>query len=75
MHSISAQNECEIMQAEEILKIIRDNSKYFVSGYFSEAMSKGVKTLYHLRELSNIEAKQVAKAVFEKLASEQLAGI
>lgn len=75
MHSISAQNECEIMQVEEILKIIRDNSKYFVSGYFSEAMSKGVKTVYHLRELSDSEAKQVAKAVFEKLIGEELRGL
>ena len=63
------------MQVEEILKMIEKSGKDFIAGYFKEAMAKGVKTLYHLRELSDSEAKQVAKAVFEKLLGEELGGL
>ena len=63
------------MQAEEILKMIEKSGKYFIAGYFKEAMDKGIKTVYHLRELSEAEAKHVAKAVFEKLLGEELGGL
>ena len=63
------------MQAEQILKIIRDNPKYFVFGYFIDAMAKGVKSYTHLKNLSDIKAQQVARAVFKKLLGEELGGL
>ena len=67
MHSICAKNEREIMQQEKILKIVKENTKYFIAGYFVEALSNGIKTYEHLKNLSDAEAMQVARAVFKKL--------
>ena len=60
------------MKQEEILKIIRSNTKYFVSGYFEQAMANGVRTLHHLKNLTDTEAEQVAKAVINKLLGENV---